>query len=116
MMIMGISSSGQVENVYAYANSHYNQMQNAAVSPVTRVRSISSLDAQEDELKFAVTYQHKNNVSTDEEKVALKEKSNLMESYRNQDVVQYNMTNPYEMARRSIENTLLSGMNFDMMA
>lgn len=116
MMITGIRSSSQVENIYAYGNSHYNQVQNTAVSPITRVRSVAGLNAQEEELKFAATYQHKGSVSSDEETVALKEKSNLAESYMDQNVVQYNVSNPYEQARMSIENTLLSGMYFDMMA
>lgn len=116
MMVMGIGSSSRIENVYAYANSHYNQVQSTAVSPVTPVHSVVKLEDQEDELKLAATYQKEDGISADEEKVALREKANLAESYKNQDVVSYNMSNPYEKVRMSIENSLLSGMNFDMLA
>jgi hypothetical protein len=115
-MITGINSSSSIENIYMYANSHYNQVQSTAVTPVTRVRPVSSLASQEDELKLAATYQNKDGVSADDDKVAWKEKANLAESYKNQEVVSYNRSNPYEMARMSMEGSLLSGMNFDMLA
>ena len=46
----------------------------------------------------------------------MKEQENLAESYRNQEVAQYDLSNPYELIRMSIENSLLSGMHINMLA
>lgn len=116
MMITNISSASQIRGIYVYGNSHYNETGNTAVSPVNKVSSVARLDDRDDEVKIAVTYQSNEENKVNEETVALKEQENLIESYRNQEVVQYDLTNPYELARMSIENSLLSGMHFDMLA
>lgn len=116
MMITNIGSSGQVRGIYVYGNSHYNEMKNTAVPPVDKVPSVAKLSDKEDEVKVAVTYQSNEESRVNEEAVALKEKENLTESYKNQEAAQYNLSNPYELARMSIESSLLSGMHFDMLA
>lgn len=115
MMITNIGSFSHVQGIYVYGNSHYNQMANTAVAPISKVPSVAKLEDREDELKLAVTYLPEEESRTEED-VVLREKGNLAENYKNQDIVQYNMSNPYELARMSIENTILSGMNFDMLA
>ena len=115
MMITGIDASRQVQGVYVYGNTHFNQAGDTAVSPVSRISSVARLDEDEEKLKAAVTYRQDTKSQIDDE-AALREKENLAENYKNQDIVQYNMSNPYEVARMSIESSLLSGMNFDVMA
>ncbi len=116
MMIAGISSYGRIANIYAYSNTHYNQIHNSAVSPVNGVPGIAKLDEKQDEQKFAVTYSSGKGNDVTDAVAAGKEQASLVESYKEQNVVTYNQSNPYERARMSIENSLLSGMNFDMLA
>ena len=116
MMITNVSSASRIHGIYVYGNSHYNETRDTAVSPVNRVSSVARLDDREEEVKIAVTYQSDEENKVNEETVALKEQENLAESYRNQEVAQYDLSNPYELIRVSIENSLLSGMHINMLA
>ena len=75
-----------------------------------------TLHENEDRIKLVVSAQGGEDAFADDAQVALKEQVNLAENYKSQDVVQYEMSNPYEAARMSIENSLLSGLHFDMFA
>jgi len=91
-------------------------MQDSAVPPVRPVRSVAPSDGQTDNLKVAVTYQNRENSAINEDQITLREKNSLAENYQNQQrVISYDTSNPYEMARKNIESSLLSGMNFDML-
>ncbi len=116
MMITNISSLGQIRGIYVYGNSRYNEKGESAILPVDKVSSVAGLDENQDEVKVAVTYQSDEESKVSEDTVAFKEKESLAESYKDQDVAQYNLSNPYELARMSIENSLLSGMHVDMLA
>jgi len=116
MMITNIGSASQIRGIYVYGNSHYNETRNTAVLPVNRVSFVPRLEDKEDEVKVAVTYQSHEENKINEEAAVLKEQENLAESYKNQEVARYDLTNPYELAKMSIENSLLSGMHFDMLA
>lgn len=113
-MVSGVGAAERVQNIYPYSNSHYNQIDNEAVLPVTGVEPVLKLVGEEDELKFGVTYGQDTKAVSDE-RAAWKEKEALAESYREQKVVSYNLANPYEAARKNIEGSLLLGMNFDQM-
>lgn len=116
MIITNVSSASRIHGIYVYGNSHYNEARDTAVSPVNRVSSVARLDDREEEAKIAVTYQSDEENKVNDEAAALREQENLAGNYRNQEVAQYDLTNPYEVARMSIENSLLSGMHFDMLA
>ena len=114
MVVMGVDSTLHAESIYAFANSR--NRGNGSVSPVTPVSPVVKLRGDEDRIKLAVSGQGGNDAFAEDERVAFKEQANLAESYKSQNVVQYDMANPYEMARMSIENSLLSGLHFDMLA
>lgn len=114
MVVMGVDSTLHAESIYAFANSR--NRGNGSVPPVTPVSPVVKLHDEEDRIKLAVSGQDGKNAFAEDDRVALKEQVNLTESYKSQNVVQYDVSNPYEMARMSIENSLLSGLHFDMLA
>ena len=115
MMVMGVNSTLHAESIYAFANSRINRMRNGSVPPVTPVSPVIKLHDEEDRLKFLVSHQNDEAI-TEDDRVALKEQAGLAEGYKNQNAVQYDMANPYEKVRMSIENSLLSGLYFNMLA
>ncbi|RKI40958.1 hypothetical protein D7V86_10580 [bacterium D16-51] len=116
MMVMGVNSTLHAESIYAFANSRINRMRNGSVPPVTPVSPVIKLHDDEDRLKFLVSHQDGEEAFTEDDRVALKAQAGLAEDYKNQNAVQYDMANPYEKVRMSIENSLLSGLYFNMLA
>lgn len=113
MVVMGIDSTLHVESIYAFANS---RNRGKSVSAVTPVSPVTKLHDDEDRIKLAVSAEGGEDAFAEDARVALKEQVNLAENYKSRYVVQYEMSNPYEAARMSMENSLLSGLHFDMFA
>jgi len=113
MVVMSVDSMLHAENIYAFANSRNH---GKSVSAVTPVSPVMKLHDNEDRIKLAVSAQGGKDAFAEDTQVALKEQVNLAENYKSRDVVQYEMSNPYEAARMSMENSLLSGLHFDMFA
>ncbi len=117
MRIHGVSDTMQVKNIYYYNNSHYNQMNDSAVAPVPRVQSLFSVDDEEEKLRTAVLYEQDSSGKVIDDSEAVKrEQENLSSAYGGQVMVQYDMDNPYDLARMSMESSILAGMHLDMLA
>ncbi|MCD7824617.1 MAG: hypothetical protein LUH14_01395 [Clostridiaceae bacterium] len=117
MMVNSIANTGQIKNIYYYANTHYNQVHTSAVTPVSGVSSLFSVADQEDRLHAAVFYQNDSDKAfLQDNAVAAKEKAELTTAYEDQIVVRYDQSNPYEAARMSMEGSVLSGMYVDLLA
>lgn len=117
MTISGINSTGAIQNVYVYGNTHYNQVQDSAVSPVRRVKPAQGVEKQEEQLNVAVTYKQDQEQKTlDVDSVTKKEQVSLAKAYAQDDTVDYQVSNPYERSRMVMEGSLLTGMNLDVFA
>ena len=56
MQISGINGMNNISSIYTYGNSHFNQIQNNPVTPVTKVKSTQPVDGEQDKSKYAVVY------------------------------------------------------------
>ena len=56
MQISGINGMNNISSIYTYGNSHFNQIQNNPVTPVTKVKSTQPVDGGQDKSKYAVVY------------------------------------------------------------
>ena len=56
MQISGINVMNNISSIYTYGNSHFNQIQNNPVTPVTKVKSTQPVDGEQDKSKYAVVY------------------------------------------------------------
>ena len=48
MQISGINGMNNISSIYTYGNSHFNQIQNNPVTPVTKVKSTQPVDGGQD--------------------------------------------------------------------
>lgn len=85
MQISGINGMNNISSIYTYGNSHFNQIQNNPVTPVTKVKSTQPVDGEQDKSKYADA----------------------------QNVSYNNTNNPYEISKMERDSMILSGMNFD---
>lgn len=117
MAITAISNYDRVQNVYAYHNTHFNQVAATPVSPVQKTTGIAGISSQEDQTRLAVTYRPKDNpISEAEQTAAEKYTADLKNIAERGQKLQYDLSNPYEMARRSVDQTLVTGMYLDITA
>ena len=54
MQISGINGMNNISSIYTYGNSHFNQIHNNPVTPVTKVKSTQPVDGEQDKSKYAV--------------------------------------------------------------
>lgn len=117
MAVSAISGYGQIQNIYAYHNSHFNQVRNAPVTPIQRAGRMTGISGEEDRLHFAAVYQpeHKT-VDTSEASAIAKQTEKLKNILDGGRELQYEPSNPYDTSRMSLDGMLLAGMNIDVMA
>lgn len=117
MMLAAIGNVKDIQSIYMYGSSHYNQIQDAPVAPVAKIHSVVQTGSSEEEEKLAATYKHDNSQKTlNENTVALKKAQELSTVYGETGVASYDLSNPYEVSRMNAEGSLLAGMNVDMLA
>lgn len=117
MTVSAISGYGQIQNIYAYHNTHYNQMQTVPVTPVQKTAGVSKISDEEDSLRLAATYRPAEDEITGIENTAVaKQTEKLKDFYEKGQELHYNRFNPYEAARMSVDGMLVAGMNIDLMA
>ena len=117
MTVSAIPGYGQIQNIYAYHNSHFNQVRNSSVAPVQRAGRISGISGEDDRLHFAVTHRsEKEPVDKMESAAIAKQTEKLKNSIDNGRELQYELSNPYETSRMSLDGMLVAGMNIDVMA
>lgn len=112
MRISAIPEYGQIQNIYSYHNSHYNQVQAAAVTPVQKTARVVGVSSQEDQVQLAATYRQENEIDN----VSSKRKEELKSSIDRGEELNYNQSNPYEALRMSVDGILVKGMNMDVIA
>lgn len=117
MMLAAIGNVKDIQSIYMYGNSHYNQVQYAPVAPVEKIHSVVQTGSSDEETKLAATYKHKDSQKAlSEDSAALKRAEQLLQAYDNSGMASYDLSNPYEVSRMNVEGTLLAGMNIDMLA
>ena len=110
MQISGINGMNNISSIYTYGNSHFNQIQNNPVTPVTKVKSTQPVDGEKDKSKYAVVYGNDKTSETYDTKEADEVKSKYADA---QNVSYNNTNNPYEISKMERDSMILSGMNFD---
>ena len=110
MQISGINGMNTISSIYTYGNSHFNQIQNNPVTPVTKVKSTQPVDGEQDKAKYAVVYGNDKTSETYDTKEADEVKSKYADA---QNVSYNNTNNPYEISKMERDSMILSGMNFD---
>ena len=110
MHISGINGMNNISSIYTYGNSHFNQIQNNPVTPVTKVKSTQPVDGGQDKSKYAVVYGNDKTSETYDTKEADEVKSKYADA---QNVSYNNTNNPYEISKMERDSMILSGMNFD---
>lgn len=117
MIAAAITNAGQIGSLYFYGDTHYNQVKSAPVPAVNRIQATAPITDRENTLHYAALYQRDSeSLVQTEQSAAQKGQEALSGTYAGQDVAQYNLTNPYELARMTIENSLLAGMHINMLA
>lgn len=117
MTVTAIPGYGQIQNIYAYHNAHFNQVGNVPVTPIQRTGRVAGISDEEDRLHFAATYRSEgDDVNSVESAAIAKQTEKLKNSFDNGRQMQYELSNPYETSRMSIDGMLVAGMNIDVMA
>lgn len=117
MAISAISGYSRIQNIYAFRNTHYNEVQTTPVTPVPRPGKVAGISDDEDELRFAAIDAGEKKPSERLEISAVnKQTEKIQSAYETQGQLQYDLTNPYEVGRKSVEGMLVSGMNFNVLA
>lgn len=117
MAVSAISGYGQIQNIYAYQNTHFNQVQNVPVTPVQKTRKASGISGDEDQLHLAATYQSAKEQTAKAESAAVaKQTEKLKNSLDAGQELKYEISNPYEASRRLLDGMLVTGMSIDVMA
>lgn len=116
MSVAVIPSYGKVQNIYPYYKTHFNQVQSVPVEPVRPTAGITEISSQEDRIQLGVSYRPEDLVKDIENKAVAKQTQELKNSFEQGEVLQYDLANPYEAARMAVDNMLVMGMNFDIMA
>lgn len=117
MAITAISGERVVQNIYPYHNTHYNEVASVPVEPVQRTTEVAGLSSEEEQVQLGVTYEpFKGQISQIEENAVVNQTRQLKEAFQQGEDLYYDQSNPYEMARMSVEGMLLTGMNIDFMA
>lgn len=117
MTVTAIPGYGQIQNIYAYHNAHFNQVGNVPVAPIQRTGRVAGISGEEDRLHFAATYRSgQSGEDTVEAAAIAKQTEKLKNSLEQGRPMQYELSNPYEASRMSIDGMLAAGMNIDVMA
>lgn len=117
MIAAAITNAGQIGNLYFYDNTHYNQVKSTPVPAINRIQATAPIADKENTLHYAALYQHgSESLAQTEQATAQKGQDALSNAYAGQDMAQYNLANPYELARMALENSLLAGMHINMLA
>lgn len=115
MTVSAVSSHGHIQNIYTYHNTHFNQVQAVPVTPVRKAGKIAGISQEEDRIRFAAVYKSERDSRT-EPAVVAKQTERLKNSFDAGQEFQYNISNPYEASRMSMDGMLLAGINIDVMA
>ncbi len=115
MAISMIAGYGQVQNIYAFRNTHFNQVQNAPVTPVSRARGVAPIADDEDRTVW-VGSRATRQAGELESAAVEKQTQKIRESVDSGQELQYDISNPYEAVRMSIDSMLVTGMNINVMA
>ena len=117
MAVAAISGERAVQNIYPYHNTHYNEITSVPVEPVQRTSGVAGVSSEEDEVQLGVTYKPlQEQISHIEENAVVNQTKQLKEAFAQGEELYYDSSNPYELARMSVEGMLLAGMNIDLMA
>lgn len=116
MNISAISGTQYGQNMYTIGKTHYNQVQESPVLPITPIGGVNALAGQEQE-ENAVSYESPSGklYQINESRVA-KQADEVRAAYEQEETVSYNAANPYEQERMSTEGMLLTGMYVDLLA
>ena len=101
-MIAGIRGNGSLAGLYPQYNS----------KKITPIKSLNEENSSQEDLSQI----KRNSLKSLEDTVATQYQSQLMARTDSVELITYNEANPYEMARKTIEESLLVGMNFDFTA
>lgn len=117
MAVAAISGQRAVQNIYPYHNTHYNEIPSVPVEPVKRTIGVQGLSSQEEEVQLGISYKPlKDSISQIEENAVVNQTKQLKDAFVQGKELYYDMANPYETARMSVEGMLVAGMNIDIMA
>lgn len=117
MTVSAISGYGRIQNIYMYHNTHYNQVQAAPVTPVKRAGGVLAVSDEEDRLYLTASRQpEKDSAGRVESAIVAKQTEKIKNSFDAAQEMQYELSNPYEMSRMSLDGMLVTGMNIDVMA
>lgn len=117
MAVAAISGERAVQNIYPYHNTHYNEINSVPVEPIRRTTGVPGLSSEEEEVQLGVTYKPlKEQISHIEENAVVNQTKQLKDAFVQGEELYYDMANPYEAARMSVEGMLVAGMNIDIMA
>lgn len=115
MAISMIAGYGQIQNIYAFRNTHFNQVQNTPVTPVSKTQSVVSVAEDEDRTLWVGSRAPKEAEKLESAAVE-KQTQQIRDSFESGQELQYNVSNPYEAVRMAIDNMLVTGMNINVMA
>lgn len=115
MAISMIAGYGQIQNIYAFRNTHFNQVQNTPVTPVSKTQSVVSVAEDEDRTLWVGSRAPKEAEKLESTAVE-KQTQQIRDSFESGQELQYNVSNPYEAVRMAIDNMLVTGMNINVMA
>ena len=117
MIAAAITNAGQIGSLYFYGDTHYNQIKSTPVPAINRIQPTAPIAEKENTLHYAALYQHDSeSLVQTEQSAAQKGQKALSDAYADQNMAQYNLTNPYELTRMAVENSLLAGMHINMLA
>lgn len=112
-MVEAVVGTGYVSNVYMFRKAG-TRGRGDVLSPVTPVPKMKPLSSGRDYIT-AVTSHTRDNTdlfqSAPLQRTSQDEK--IINTYEEQEVAQYNLSNPYESVRMAAEGVLLSGLHFD---
>ncbi|MCH5269079.1 MAG: hypothetical protein J1E62_12185 [Lachnospiraceae bacterium] len=114
-MIEGLAGTGYVSNVYLFRKAG-TRGRSDVLSPVTPIAKISPLSSGRDNIVAVASYARDNTELF--QNVPLQRTSQdekIINAYEEQEVAQYNLSNPYENVRMAAEGVLLAGLHFDQL-
>lgn len=117
MAVSAIPGYGQIQNIYAYHNTHYNQMPSRPVTAVSKISGVVPYSEDEDQTRFAASRKAvEEQVSGVETAAVAKQTEKLQAAYTEGQELRYDLSNPYEAERMVVEGLLVTGMNIDVVA
>lgn len=116
MAVSMISGYGQIQNIYAFRSTHFNQVQDMPVTPVSKTQAAPTVSEDEDRTLWAATRTPIQEQAEQLEASAVEKQTGIIKDSFNGEALQYDLSNPYEAVRMSMDNMLVAGMNINVMA